>query len=175
MDCGWQLSRLRRYYHPTASARSLEVEFDAILKLDRQLSAMCKGIHYHLSNIACIRPYISKEACEHACRAVALSRLDYANSVLYGASNSKIQRLQCVQNRAAKLIFKARKRVHVTPLLQHLHWLPVRKCILFKILTITYGTAKKKRPGYLVGNLVATNWPIEKALHAIGYNQIPTK
>ena len=41
----------------------------------------------------------------------------------------------------------------------------------------TYGTAKKKRPGYLVGNLVATNWPIEKALHAIGYfyNQIPTK
>ena len=38
-----------------------------------------------------------------------------------------------------------------------------------------YGTAKKKCPGYLVGNLVATNWPIEKALHAIGYNQIPTK
>ena len=38
-----------------------------------------------------------------------------------------------------------------------------------------YGTAKKKRPGYLVGNLVATNWPIEKALHAIVYNQIPTK
>ena len=41
--------------------------------------------------------------------------------------------------------------------------------------TIMYGTAKKKRLGYLVGNLVATNWPIEKALHAIGYNQIPTK
>ena len=42
-------------------------------------------------------------------------------------------------------------------------------------LTHNYGTAKKKRPGYLVGNLVATNWSIEKALHAIGYNQIPTK
>ena len=44
-----------------------------------------------------------------------------------------------------------------------------------KKTTLIYGTAKKKRPGYLVGNLVATNWPIEKALHAIGYNQIPTK
>ena len=32
---------------------------------------------------------------------------------------------------------------------------------------VSYGTGKKKRPGYLVGNLVATNWPIEKALHAI--------
>ena len=38
-----------------------------------------------------------------------------------------------------------------------------------------YGTAKKKRLSYLVGNLVATNRLIEKALHAIGYNQIPTK
>ena len=34
-----------------------------------------------------------------------------------------------------------------------------------------YGTGKKKCLSYLVGNLVATNWPIEKALHAIGYNQ----
>ena len=45
-----------------------------------------------------------------------------------------------------------------------------------KINLVKYGTAKKKRPGYLVGNLVATNWPIEKAsAAAIGYNQIPTK
>ena len=44
------------------------------------------------------------------------------------------------------------------------------------VTNVLYGTAKKKRPAsYLVGNLVATNWPIEKALHAIGYNQIPTK
>ena len=46
---------------------------------------------------------------------------------------------------------------------------------MWKVTLTYYGTAKKKRPGYLVGNLVATNWPIEKALHAIGYNQIPTK
>ena len=47
--------------------------------------------------------------------------------------------------------------------------------IVIILAVVIYGTAKKKRPGYLVGNLVATNWPIEKALHAIGYNQIPTK
>ena len=46
---------------------------------------------------------------------------------------------------------------------------------IIKLAKKPYGTAKKKRPCYLVGNLVATNWPIEKALHAIGYKQIPTK
>ena len=53
-----------------------------------------------------------------------------------------------------------------------------KQCVHAHVLQMykyMYGTAKKKRPGYLVGNLVATNWPIEKALHAIGYNQIPTK
>ena len=38
-----------------------------------------------------------------------------------------------------------------------------------------YSTGQKKGFSYLVGNLVATNWPIEKALHAIGCNQIRTK
>ena len=38
-----------------------------------------------------------------------------------------------------------------------------------------YSTGHKKGFSYLVGNLVATNWPIEKALHAIGCNQIRTK
>ena len=53
---------------------------------------------------------------------------------------------------------------------QESHSQPSHACILLR-----YGTGKKKRLSYLVGNLVATNWPIEKALHAIGYNQIPTK
>ena len=54
-------------------------------------------------------------------------------------------------------------------------WNVIVFCKFDHAIVHTYGTAKKKRPGYLVGKLVATNWPIEKALHAIGYNQIPTK
>ena len=104
-----------------------------------QVSAMCKGLHYHLSNIARIRPYISKEACEHACRAVALSRLDYVNSVLYGANNSQIQRLQCVQNRAAKLIFKALAPTSPLAPSQKTH-------TVNKILTITYKCLHKHAP-----------------------------
>ena len=65
-------------------------------------------------------------------------------------------------------------------------WVCMRVCIsvamsvsvykrMLCVCVCMYGTGKKKRLSYLVGNLVATNWPIEKALHAIGYNQIPTK
>ena len=122
-------------------------------------------VFIYCANIARIRSHITQEACEHACRAIALSRLDYANSLLYGASDSQIQRLQRVQNRAAKLIFKARKRDHVTPLLQQLHWLPVQQRILFKILTITYKCLHNQVPSYL-GTLLKIHLPARPGLRS---------
>ena len=118
------------------------VEFDATLKMDRQVSAMCKGLHYHLSNIARIRPYISKEACEHACRAVALSRLEIMQTLCdFGASNS-VKFSGChdvVQNRAAKLIFNARNARSYHTLAPTSPLAPSQKyAYCRKILTITY-------------------------------------
>jgi len=52
-------------------------------------------------------------------------RLDYSNSLLYGISDGQLQRLQSVQNAAARLVTGARRRDHITPVLRQLHWLPV--------------------------------------------------
>ena len=52
--------------NPTFAAKSLGVEFDSALKMDRHVSTLCRGLHYHLSNIARIRPFIDAKACEHA-------------------------------------------------------------------------------------------------------------
>ena len=78
------------------------------------------------------------EACEHAVRTLISTRLDYANSLLFRIRSLDMQRLQRVQNRAAKLVFRVGKREHVTPLLHQLHWLPVDKRITFKILMLVY-------------------------------------
>ena len=43
------------------------------------------------------------------------------NSVLYGSDN-QLQRLQSVQNAAARLVTYAQRSEHVTPVLQSLHW-----------------------------------------------------
>jgi len=42
-------------------------------------------------------------------------RLDYCNALLYGISGGLIQRLQSVQNAAARLVTGARRRDHITP------------------------------------------------------------
>ena len=62
------------------------------------------------------------------------SRVDYCNSIFYGATDVVVRRLQSVLNAAARLISNRRKFDHITPVLRdQLHWLPIRQRIDFKI------------------------------------------
>ena len=62
-----------------------------------------------------------------------------------------MQKLQRVMNASERLIFYAPKHCHITPLFQQLHWLPVRLCIEFKILLITFkGVLQGSAPKYLI-------------------------
>ena len=66
------------------------------------------------------------------------SRLDYCNSLLYGLRNGLISKMQRVQNAAARLVYRAPRYCHITPLLTELHWLNVKHRINFKIILIAY-------------------------------------
>ena len=50
---------------------------------------------------------------------------------------------------AARLVVKARKFDHVTPILHALHWLPVESRITFKVACLTYKSLHGLSPPYL--------------------------
>lgn len=58
------------------------------------------------------------------------------NSLLYGLSESSLANLHHVQNAAVRLVTLSHNRVHVTPLLLKLHWLPIKQHIKYKILLL---------------------------------------
>ena len=58
-------------------------------------------------------------------------------------------RLQHIHNCLSRVVTKAPRFSRFIPILEQLHWLPVKFCIHFKICTITFQTLKDNQPAYL--------------------------
>ena len=117
--------------------------------METHITTLCSSAYTELRRISHIRPYLSIEATKTLMSAFVLSRLDYCNSLLYGVPGTSLDRLQRVQNNAAKIVCRKRKYDHVTPLLQSLHWLPVRARIEYKLATLCYRATNGLAPNYL--------------------------
>ena len=95
---------------------------DEDMSLEHHVAAtcICKSCFFHLRNICKIRKRISIKACEKLIHAFISSKLDICNSLLYGVSKSSVQKLQLVQNAAARVLTFSHKSKHITPILHSL-------------------------------------------------------
>ena len=107
------------------SSENIAVIFDETLSLSLHINNITKTCYYHLFQISRIKHYLTESTATKLVCSLILSRLYYANSHLFGLSDTMLDKLQMVKNSATRLILRKRKRDHVTPLLKHLHWLPV--------------------------------------------------
>ena len=72
-----------------------------------------------------IRKYLWYKSAQTLILALVIGCLDYCNSLLYGLPASYINKLQWVQNAAARLISNTMHFDHISPVMKDLHWLPV--------------------------------------------------
>ena len=103
---------------------------------------------YYLYNLRRLRKYLSKENIKTLVHAFISSRIDYCNSLLYGAPEYQINKLQLF-NTCARLICNESKYCHITPLLMELHWLPMKLRIELKIVLIVFKIFKGLALSYL--------------------------
>ena len=134
---------------PSSSARNLGVIFDKCLNFGEHIKLICKSSHYNIRNIAKIRKYTDKESAKTVVHAFVTAKLDSCSSLLYGLPQHIISRLQSIQNTTARVVTRTRKFDHITPVLKHLHWLPVRYRIVFKTLLLVYKALNITAPSYI--------------------------
>ena len=65
------------------------------------------------------------------------------------APAGSIQKLQRVQNTAARVVLQAPRRSSAQPLLEQLHWPPVRQRLDDKLAVLTYKIRSTSMPSYL--------------------------
>ena len=124
------------------------------MSMAKNVSRVCQMAYCQLRSIARIRRSITTTACRTIVHALVMSRLDYCNAVLYGLPDAQLQKLQLVQNAAARLVTGTHRREHITPVLFALHWLPIRQRIQFKLLLLVYRCIHHLAPAYLMDLVV---------------------
>ena len=119
------------------------------MSLVKNVTTICKTCFLHLRNIAKIRDSLSQKDTEILVHAFISFKLDSCNSLLNGLPQTLIDRLQAVQNYAARLVTRSAKHNHITPILKQLHWLPVYSRIKYKILLLTFEALHGLAPPYI--------------------------
>ena len=122
------------------------VILDPSVDMEDHIKEICKTCHFYLTRI---RSYLDRESTEAIIHAFVTTNLDYCNAILYGLPKVLLNRLQLVQNRAARIVTFTKKYEHITPSLIDLHWLLVDYRITYKILLLVYKAINGFSPSYI--------------------------
>ena len=141
--------------HSSAKTRNLGIIFDTNMSFRNHICHVSRSIRYQLRNLGFVRKYQSQNATEQLVHALISSRLHFCNSLFVSLPLQQLNKLQRLQNSAARLFTLTKKTCHMTPVLKSLHWLPVEKRITFKVLLLVYHAVHGFSPVYIQNSIQA--------------------
>ena len=109
---------------------------DKYLSMKEHINSICKTASLKIQRISTIRLYHTDDATKTLVVSLLLS--DIARSL--------VGKLQGVQNSAVQLVVCALPHVHSTPILRHLHWLPVTARIFYKTARLCVNAITSSTP-----------------------------
>ena len=96
-----------------------------------------------------IRRYLTGDCASKVIHAFITSRIDYCNHLYYGFPNYQLNKIQRIQNTAARFVTCKGKFDHVTSLLVQLQWLLISYRTVFKLLLLVYKSVNGLCPSYV--------------------------
>ena len=103
------------------SVRSLGVVIDKHLSMEKHINSVLSSCCFHIKALRHIRRSLTDEVANTVARCIVLSRIDYCNSLLYGAPSQYLNKLQRVQNSIARIVLNKPFRSPAAPLSRELH------------------------------------------------------
>lgn len=129
-------------------AKNLGVLFDAEMTLEDQVNKVVSSCFSTIRLLSRVKFFLESEQLNTLVCSLIFSIMDYCNALYYGLKSETIDKLQRVQNSAARLVMKVNRfdRVHMNDLFEKLHWLRVRERIVYKVLLIVHKSVNKTAP-----------------------------
>ncbi len=138
-------------------AKNLGFRLDSCLSFKEQIKTVKQSCFLKLRDIGRMKSFLTTKQMSILVQAVIISSIDYCNALYYGCNKSDIMQLQCIQNRACRLIFGLRKRESVDDSMKSLHWLKVSERIEFKLCLLVYKALNGLAPSYISDLITFSN------------------
>ena len=132
-----------------SNVKNLGIHMDAKLTLNKQVMELKKRSFRVIRNINKIRFLLNKDQLKIIVNSLVVSCLDYCNALYIGISEKLLYQLQLIQNACAKTITGKYKHDHLENDLMELHWLNIRKRVIFKIALLSFKSVIGNAPHYL--------------------------
>ena len=130
--------------------RVLGVNIDGCFTFDSFIANKVRTCSMHLKNLYNIRESLDFQTRILLITNLILSTIDYCNIILIGCSDLALRPLKLIINRSIRFIFNHIKfRQHISPFYDQLHFLPIRKRIIFKTCLLGYKIFYRVAPVYL--------------------------
>ena len=100
------------------SVRNLGVFIDETLSKDVHIKHLSCILFCQLRRLGKIHPFLSTDAANKLTVSFVFTRLDYCNSLLAGLPDNKLNKLQRIQNHAARIVLRKPRHVSATSLLR---------------------------------------------------------
>ena len=132
-----------------SSAKHLGVIVDSGLTFSNHISSLSSSLLFSLCRISRIRHLFSKEVLYIMINSIVLRKSFYSSAVWSGSYKQNIQKLQLLQNFAARILTETRKYDHITPVLKALGWLTIEEQLWLRDVTMIYKCVNDSVPAYI--------------------------
>ena len=140
---------LGKEIRPSTVAKDLGIYIDQSLTYNEQIAKTVSTCLHKLVQINRIKHLLDKKTILLLMSSFVFSKLYYCSTVWSDTSKHNINKLQLVQNVAARVVLGLKKFDHISQAIKSLNWLPVNDRIYLNDAVMMYKCINKLVPDYL--------------------------
>ena len=131
------------------NTRYLGVQIDSKLDWDKHIDTIKTKANRALGRIKYSKKYLPSDILNKMYRGIAEPHLNYCCSICGCCNQSKLDVLQKIQNRAARIGTSSQYNASAAPIIQNLGWLTISNLVRKETATLTYKSLNLLAPDYL--------------------------
>ena len=138
---------------PVASVKDLGITLDSYLNCNDNVHTFTSSLLSMLCQISRVRHLFTKPVLSTILNSLIFSKLFYCSTVWAGTFKQNLQKLQLVQNFAARVLTDTKKFDHISPVLRELGWPSIKDQLLVRDTNQVYKIVNSLAPLYLSSKL----------------------